>query len=342
GVLMAERQRAERVPEAPLSRDEEVGGVPELERQRRVPGVARREADTDEARVRTELLLEAREERDHLVLDPLLDGEDPRDVHARRLADARHRVGGDAAAAGVGLAHGELHSEPRRVFGLLAPEAAHLRAGVTLDHALTLEQNTPQWKCEPEDVAGLGPRRPRRAKHESRASRRTSRGWGPAVRGERNTRIVRAGGRRGLGSLGSPPRGPPTSTMQLAREVAAIEGSERGQDESVLVEEVGDERLHLLVTDGVDRREHGVDREERAQVHLVLGEPIHPARRRLERQHQAALQMILGASELLLRHAALLYLTELLEDRLENLGEVRRVARGIDVERPRVDVRLDP
>src|SRR5207245_7773432 len=77
---------------------------------------------------------------------------------------------------------------------------AHLRAGVTLDHALTLEQNTPQWKCEPEDVAGLGPRRPRRAKHENRASRRTSRGWGLAVRGERNTRIVRAGGRRGAGA----------------------------------------------------------------------------------------------------------------------------------------------
>src|SRR5947199_2922202 len=136
-------------------------------------------------------------------------------------------------------------------------------------------------------------------------------------------------------------RGRPILRMQFAREVAAIGGSERGQDEAVLVEEVGDERLHLLVADGVDRREHGVDREERAQVHLVLGEPIHPARRRLERQHQAALQMILGASELLLRHAALLYLTELLEDRLENLGEVRRVARGIDVERPRVDVRLD-
>src|SRR6058998_1668151 len=313
------RRRAERVPEALLSRDEEVGGVPELERQRRVPDVARREADMDEARVRTDLLLEAREERDHLVFDPLLDGEDPRDVRARRLADARHRVGGDAAAAGVRPPHGKLHSEPRHVFGLLAPEAAHLRAGVTLDHALTLEQNTPQWKCEPEDVAGLGPRRPRRAKHENRASRRTSR----------------------VGGFGGPCRGPPISTMQFAREVAAIEGSERGQDEAVLVEEVGDERLHLLVADGVDRREHGVDREERAQVHLVLGEPIHPARRRLERQHQAALQMILGASELLLRHAALLYLTELLEDRLENLGEVRRVARGIDVERPRVDVRLD-
>src|SRR3989475_10172509 len=124
---MAERQRAERAPEAPLSRYEEVGGVSELERQRRVPDVARREADMDEARVRTELLLEAREKRDHLVLDPLLDGEDPRDVHARRLADARHRVGGDAAAAGGGPAHAAAHSRPRPAFLLLAPEAAHLR-----------------------------------------------------------------------------------------------------------------------------------------------------------------------------------------------------------------------
>src|SRR5207245_6302976 len=206
---------------------------------------------------------------------------------------------------------------------------AHLRAGVTLDHALTLEQNTPQWKCEPEDVAGLGPRRPRRAKHENRASRRTSRGWGTAVRGERNTRIVRAGGRRGagaspseasetrescepedvaglgsrrprpakhenrasrrtsrdggfggpcrggvrrrdrasgsietrVGGFGGPCRGPPISTMQFAREGAAIEGCERGQDEAGLVGAVGDERLHLLVAAGVDCRGHAVDRE---------------------------------------------------------------------------------
>src|SRR5207247_710582 len=183
------------------------GGVPELECERGVPAVARREADMDEARVRTELLLEAREKRDHLVLDPLLDGEDPRDVHARPLADARHRVGGDAAAAGVGLAHGELHSEPRRAVRRLAPTAAPRRAGVTLDPARPLETNSPEGKCEPEAVAGLGPRRTTRAKHDNRASRRTSR----------------------VGGFGGPCRGLPISTMQFAREVAAIEGSERGQ-----------------------------------------------------------------------------------------------------------------
>src|SRR3989449_10649739 len=97
----------------------------------------------DEAGVGPELLLEAREERDHLVLDALLDGEDPRDVHARRPADPRHRVGRNATAAGGGAAPGELHPEPRPGLGLLAPEASHLGAGVTLAHAPTVEQKTP-------------------------------------------------------------------------------------------------------------------------------------------------------------------------------------------------------
>jgi len=39
------------------------------------------------------------------------------------------------------------------------------------------------WSCAPQAVAGLGPRRPRRADDESRARRRPSRGWGPAGRG---------------------------------------------------------------------------------------------------------------------------------------------------------------
>src|SRR5439155_649440 len=85
--------------------------------------------------------------RDHLVLGALLDGEDARNVHPRLLADPRHRIGRDATAAGVGFAHGELHPEPRPVLELLGPQAAHLRARVTLDHALTLEQNAAERKC---------------------------------------------------------------------------------------------------------------------------------------------------------------------------------------------------
>src|SRR5205809_3621328 len=51
--------------------------------------------------------------------------------------------------------------------------------------------------------------------------------------------------------------------------------------------------------------------------------------------------MVLGPPELLLRHPDLLQVADLLEDRLQDLRKVQRVARGVDVERPRVDVRLD-
>ena len=75
------------------------------------------------------------------MLDALLDDEDPRDVDPGPLANAGHRVRGDATAPRVRLAHGKLDSEPRLVLGLLAPDATHFRAGVAVDHAPTIEQN---------------------------------------------------------------------------------------------------------------------------------------------------------------------------------------------------------
>src|SRR5207253_11441503 len=87
--------------------------------------------------------------------------------------------------------------------------------------------------------------------------------------------------------------------QQLAGELAAVERAQLGQREAILVEQVGDERLDLLVADAVDGGQHRVHREERPVVHLVLGQPVHPARRRLEREHQAALEMILRAPKLL-------------------------------------------
>src|SRR5207247_9008518 len=104
------------------------------------------------------------------------------------------------------------------VLGLLAAEASHLGAGVTLDHALTLEKTAPALK--------------------SLRSRRA------ACRSDRAARSIETRD----GGVGGPCRGPPRSMVQeLAREVPAIEGPQRGQDEAVLVEELGDERLHLLV-----------------------------------------------------------------------------------------------
>jgi hypothetical protein len=92
-------------------------------------------------RVLAELLLEAREERDHLMLDALLDGEDPADVDPGPGANARHRLGRYPASPGVRFADRQLHPEPGLILGLLAPDATHLGAGVAVDHAPTIEQN---------------------------------------------------------------------------------------------------------------------------------------------------------------------------------------------------------
>ncbi len=140
-VLVAQRENAEGLLQPLLAGDQEIDGISQLERSGRVPHVTRGEADVNKPRVLAELLLEAREERDHLVLDALLDGEDTTDVDPRLAADARHRVGRNPAAPGVGLADRQLHPEPGLVLGLLAPDATHLGAGVSVDHAPTIEQN---------------------------------------------------------------------------------------------------------------------------------------------------------------------------------------------------------
>src|SRR2546427_634945 len=127
-----------------LALQQEVDGVAELERGGRVPDVAGREPDVYEARVLAELLLEAGEERDHLVLDLVLNGEDAVDVDAER-ADARHDVGGNAPAARISLARGHLHPEPRLVLCGLAPDTSHGGPSVPLDHGLTLLEKPDKW-----------------------------------------------------------------------------------------------------------------------------------------------------------------------------------------------------
>jgi hypothetical protein len=95
---VADRELAERAAQPLLRGDQEIGGVTQLERGRGVPDVVRGQADVDESRVLADLLLEAREERDHLVLDALLDREDPA-MSTRAFCPMRA-----IASAGCGLA----------------------------------------------------------------------------------------------------------------------------------------------------------------------------------------------------------------------------------------------
>ena len=122
---------AQHAAQALLSGDEQVGGVAQLQRGRGVPHVGGGQAHVDEARVLAEMLLQVREEGDHLVLHAGQDLLDARDVDPGPGPDARHGLRRDAPAPRVGLAHRQLHAEPGRVLGLLAPDAAHGRDACT-------------------------------------------------------------------------------------------------------------------------------------------------------------------------------------------------------------------
>jgi len=139
-----ERQRAQRLAQPLLALEEQVHRVAQLERGGGVPHVAGGEADVHEPRVRAQLLLQAGEQRDHLVLDAALDLQDAVDVDAGG-PDPGHGLGGDTPAARVGLAHRDLHPEPRLVLCGLAPDTSHGGPGVPLDHAPTLRQNRHEW-----------------------------------------------------------------------------------------------------------------------------------------------------------------------------------------------------
>ncbi len=124
--------------------------------------------------------------------------------------------------------------------------------------------------------------------------------------------------------------------------MTTVQRSQRQERQLLLVQQAVDQRLHLVFPDDVDGRQHLVEGEERAEVELLLGQPAHPARGGLQREHQVPLQVILGPPELGGPDAVLLEVAELLQGQLQDFGEVRRVRRGVDVEEPGVVVGLGP
>jgi hypothetical protein len=187
---MPSSQRRQGRAQALLARDEQIGGIPQLQRGGGVPHVVGGEADMHEAGVGAELFFQAREQRDHLVLDAPLDGEDPIDIDPR-VADAGQRLGRDASAASVGLAHRHFHPEPRLVLCGLAPDASHRGPGVPLDHAHTLMQNRTEWKATPHPpTTGRGVERRLGRRHEPTPNvfeLCVSESSGGGIRGERRS-----------------------------------------------------------------------------------------------------------------------------------------------------------
>src|SRR4029077_14109484 len=108
---------------------------------------------------------------------------------------------------------------------------------------------------------------------------------------------------------------------ELAWQIASLDRPEGAEREVVFVEDPMEHRLDLIGPHAVDRGEHRVDREERAEAHLLPREAIHPGGGRLEGQHQVALQMVLRPAQLVRADAVLLQEAQLLHERLHDFAE---------------------
>ena len=188
GQLHAERHRlgvdAVRAPDhrrppvfvsAPLDRrgelvdvlQDQIARLSHLQTERRIEDVGRGQAEVQPAGGRADLLGDRRRKRNHVVLGGLLDLLDAGDVERRLLPQfARIRRGHDAGFH-QRVGRGQLDLEPGFVAPLIAPDRAHLGAGVARNHPIRPSTARPRsslpgaarrrWR--PDDRPGTDPTR---------------------------------------------------------------------------------------------------------------------------------------------------------------------------------------
>src|SRR5690606_18626032 len=114
--------------------EQDVGRTCELNGQTCVQHVGRRHTLVNEARLRSDMLGEIREEGDHVVLGLALDLVDPLDLEAPALPDRFGRIGGDYSQLRLCIASVRLNLEPDPELRLRLPDLGHLGAAVTRYH----------------------------------------------------------------------------------------------------------------------------------------------------------------------------------------------------------------
>src|SRR6187549_931897 len=92
----------------------------------------------------------------------------------------------------------------------------------------------------------------------------------------------------------------------LLWKLEAVHGTEHGRRESTVGEQIARHTLDVGRGHPLDPFECLVETELTVEVDFLTGEVRHPRGRALEVQHQAALQMILGAAQLRLEHRLVL------------------------------------
>ena len=125
------------------SAQDHVAGLAHLQRLRRVDDVRRGHAEVHPPGRRADLLGDRGRERDDVVLRDLLDFLDAGDVERAELADVARGLRGHDAGSRHGLGCRRFHEQPGLVSTLVAPDAAHLRVCVALDHRLPKHPGLP-------------------------------------------------------------------------------------------------------------------------------------------------------------------------------------------------------
>ena len=92
--------------------------------------------------------------------------------------------------------------------------------------------------------------------------------------------------------------------------------------------------LNVIGRDALDARERFVEAEMAIEVDLLSRQMRHPAGRVLETQHQAALEVILGAPQLGVRHRGRFIAAQLLDPQIDELVDRIVGTAGIDGDVP--------
>ena len=159
---------------------EQLAGRAQLQRERGVDHVRRRQPEVQEPALRPDRLGDLGHERDDVVVGRPLELLDPRDVDLRPRLDRRERVLRDPAAPRLRPADRELDAEHVLEPGLVGPDRAHLGQRVAADHRAAPTRSPGSAGASPRCRAGAGARPTRSGRRPPRP--RLAPAAGPAPR----------------------------------------------------------------------------------------------------------------------------------------------------------------
>jgi len=96
------------------------------------------------------------------------------------------------------------------------------------------------------------------------------------------------------------------------------------------LEEAASQRLNVLAGNGVDGGKDFVERRETVEIEFLAGKIGHAGAGGLQRKHERALEMVLGAEEFLLREGRFLHGAKFGDGEIENLADGFLRGTGVD------------